>query len=927
MVQLSPKNQVSKRAHGHTTSVTQKPPAAVAGLTRGPSPTAAVPSPLFPSLRVKLTPTSLDRVPSGTPSALNEKAPLSSPLSQRRVAGRDLSKGGNSPITEAHPSATQTVKAHDWTSRPPNGDGLLSRGEAPPLRAMSGYGARAADPSNWSQVVLGVTSGLVFVFVVGFFYTIFTLVRPYGKSIATSVFLSIVLHPQNRPLVSLNVECCMDRMRRMQHSWAKYGSLFYIIGSWFSLVHFISFVMMQCVIFLGLDKMRISWPQRHGGFLQRTKAKDDVSHSESSKKNLMKRLLGSTLDMDYYSQSENNEQPQLLVATKEGRLFLRCLTVCVVTLFFYILLGIRHFVLMHVILLLIFAFLVLFMQQRAFIENMTHLWKMALFTILLVGLFNNFTMDILMIRDAVKRTKTSVVLNSNVMSAARGASGASSTGALCPHKLGSTNTTGEEIRPLTCTSIFPQSLPSANSPTIYPGSENGDTNLMNQSNATISESDQAQFESKEVAESLGVALNRFFSRHKDTISDYAHRFAQSVLLQELGVLFNQTNTTELEADLRLWVSLWSESLEAGSLVDHHKGNSIKGMTTRTTKSNHSVKPSSVGWSWWRQVPFQLFYTFFGSDNLTSTSTPPFDRGTLGVPPDRSEIQGGENHSINFPPFLVNTINWSRLLQLAAMRVLPFLEHSAKIFATLSANLLNLTDTIYSFILFVLLFRYFSQLEYSLLYYAIVKVLVVEQREYREYRAQLIEREITLSFITLLQSFWHLTWFHFAITFTMFKWWGLPTPFFCGVVAVLLILFPLSPKWLSPCSIALLVLASQTIIDNGIVGVLCDLRVLSFLAAVTLDYNDNWLLRVTQGPSRDPHTGSIRNESKQFPPFVVGTMVVLGFVAYGAIGILLGPLIAIIAKVFFDNWEIELPNPPPLQPSVPLECKSQLHQAS
>ena len=217
----------------------------------------------------------------------------------------------------------------------------------------------------------------------------------------------------------------MEHMRRVQSSWAKRGSLFYIIGCWFSLCHFISFMLMQCVIFLGLDKLHIPWQQQHLGHHRRSEGNNALFYANFVKGKDEKNLLSSTIKVDYSPQPKNETQSTLFVATFRGRAFLRCLTMCIVSTFFHMLLGIRYFVLLHIILLLIFAFFVLFVPQRAFILYMGRLWKLALFAILVVGLFSNMTMDVLMVRNAVKRTTTSVVLRSNMMDAVRGTNGGS----------------------------------------------------------------------------------------------------------------------------------------------------------------------------------------------------------------------------------------------------------------------------------------------------------------------------------------------------------------------------------------------------------------------------------------------------------------------------------------------------------------------
>ncbi|CCW66062.1 unnamed protein product [Phytomonas sp. Hart1] len=673
-------------------------------------------------------------------------------------------------------------------------------------------------------------------------------------------------------------------------------------------------MLMRCVIFLGLDKLRLPRPQWHS-IGHRSPASSGAKFGKPPPDD---DAFSSTLNIDFSAQSASEAASVLLVATTRGCLVLRGLAACVLAFFFHILFGIRYFVLVHVFLFGSFAFFVLFLPQRVFIEQMGRLWKLALLTMLLVGLFNNMTMDILTIRDTVKRTTTSVVLGSNFINPEHGGSSggaASTTTRRAPTSNPDLPTEGD-IRTRSGDEALAPFSPSADILSFSQGSTKGAVNSTWKDDPTIwTNPHDLSFEADAVSTSLDDILNRIYAKHRNGIRDFAYGFAQSFLLQKLGVIFNQTNTTELEADLRLWLSQWSETPEKDSGFDPARWNAVNATTSGARKSHSMFKGRPGGRSWWGQLPFQLLNTFLGRTNRSSAFPSAMDNHPLGGSTNASEVHGEDDPSTGPSPPSLETIPWSGILRLMTLQILPLIEHFVKILVTLGANFLNFTDTIYALILSVLLFRYFTQLEYSLLYYAILKVLVVVQPERCEARARRIEREITVSFTTLLESFWHLIWYHFAITFTMFKYWGLPTPFFCGLLAVLLVLFPLTPKWLNPCLIALVVLTAQALADGGMVGVLGDRRVLGFFAAVVVDYRDDWLLQVTKGPRRDPLSGKLHYESKHLPPFVVGTMVVLGFVAYGAVGILLGPLTAIIAKVFFDNWDLELMNSPSLRGSV------------
>ncbi|KAH9597054.1 hypothetical protein LSM04_001318 [Trypanosoma melophagium] len=174
-------------------------------------------------------------------------------------------------------------------------------------------------------------------------------------------------------------------------------------------------------------------------------------------------------------------------------------------------------------------------------------------------------------------------------------------------------------------------------------------------------------------------------------------------------------------------------------------------------------------------------------------------------------------------------------------------------------------------------------------------------EFGEQHARNIERDITVSLLTLLQSFWHLLWFHFFITFCLFQRWSFPTPFFSGLLSALNAVFPLLPAWVSPVSVALVYSMFSTFNDQGLLGVVVDLRVWYCAAAFLLSHMDEWLLCVSRGlrgSSVRDAAGVVREE---LPTFVIGTALLLGYVSYGVRGILFGPIIAIVAKVFFDNW--------------------------
>ncbi|SYZ66235.1 hypothetical_protein (plasmid) [Leishmania braziliensis MHOM/BR/75/M2904] len=235
-----------------------------------------------------------------------------------------------------------------------------------------------------------------------------------------------------------------------------------------------------------------------------------------------------------------------------------------------------------------------------------------------------------------------------------------------------------------------------------------------------------------------------------------------------------------------------------------------------------------------------------------------------------------------------------------------------------------------------------------------------QSELGDYHARSIEQDITVSLITLLQSFGHLTWFHFCTTFRAFTLWGFPTPFLLGLVSVVLALFPLVRKWLSPCSIAFvhrlvqlisLINTKETSFSGnnrpgeayppaavatvaplfspplgrswievlvwGEPHLLNYTRALSWGLAVLLECSDEWLLCVSRRLRGGFVMEAVGKGCKQLQPCAIGTALVLGFVAYGADGIVFGPLTVIVARVLLDNWDIVLANRDPSCLSLPL----------
>ncbi|RNF02226.1 Trypanosoma vivax [Trypanosoma rangeli] len=258
------------------------------------------------------------------------------------------------------------------------------------------------------------------------------------------------------------------------------------------------------------------------------------------------------------------------------------------------------------------------------------------------------------------------------------------------------------------------------------------------------------------------------------------------------------------------------------------------------------------------------------------------------------------------------VDWVSVLQNSLQRWRPVLVSLTQLLFELGSNVMGFFDSVYASILFVCVLRYFLQLEHTILYYVVAKMLRVIHSRDGERHARIIEREITVSFRTLLQSFWHLSWFHFCITFCLFSAWSFPTPFFCGVISTLTAVFPLTPKWVSPVALALGCVLFSAVSTHGFPGAVVDQRVWSCLLAFLASYLDEWLLCVSRGLRGDSLKDAAGVEREQMPTFVIGTAVVLGYVRYGVRGILFGPMTVILAKVLFDNWDMvtECEAPPP-----------------
>jgi uncharacterized membrane protein len=236
------------------------------------------------------------------------------------------------------------------------------------------------------------------------------------------------------------------------------------------------------------------------------------------------------------------------------------------------------------------------------------------------------------------------------------------------------------------------------------------------------------------------------------------------------------------------------------------------------------------------------------------------------------------------------------------------------------NIVTAFDGVYEMALFMFVFKYLTQLKHTVVYYLIDKMLSPLHHPIAKEHAAAIERDITISFETLFQSFWHITWFHFCSTFCCFRLWGSPLPFFSGLVAVAMALFPFVPKWFSPCMIKFFfLLGDRLMIISGDWStaplLVWDYELLTFAAIGYLVMKDEWLLSVERGlrgASRQDSRGVVR---EQLPTFLVGTCIILGLVVYGLRGVLLGPLTVIVARTIFDNWDSLSSGLLPIPPSA------------
>ncbi|KPA79087.1 putative mitochondrial putative multi-pass transmembrane protein [Leptomonas pyrrhocoris] len=863
----------------------------------------------------------------------------------------------------------------------------------------------------------------MFVLVVCLSYALYVLVTPYYYSITGGVLLSIVTHPQGRLRSVLYMGTAVDRMRHVQQQWAVRGRLAGVVGSWMSLRHFASFVVMQMTFLLGLNKIRVATNSvllGHGsgaacfsecgraqemasatGRAARKAPKEaeragesrasspkpgvlqDAAHWKDATATLHATNNGTTGPV---SASPNNERgssggstsssaegspesrsqtlrfpakaPQMpspsddsirlspaaaavpdhrrLVATARGRRVLRYLTIAILVILAHLLVGVFYFVLLHLVLGVVFALAVPLLSANSFVRSMGRLWRVAIVLFFIVGLTLNLTADVLSISHAVRRTTSAVVRSG----------GGGGGGGLAGMELDAfTDVKTQDI----------DSVPSSH----YPDSTDATTATTTSIFGIVKEEEEAMDEND-------VDIFALLRQHRGMLESLVVKQVQTLVVQELADMFSNGNVSEMLGTLmrvlppQLQAVVQQDAAESSSgggsapaLVKPGSTKSSLDSSSSSTKSPHSL---TFSWANLRALGSVDSLKSLLHASLSNASAANNSRGTNSSSRNRGTTRASSNGSAAGAGAAATGeetvhIDWITVFRLLAAALLPYVEYAVRLVARLASNLLELFDSVYALMLFVFFYRYLTQLEHTVLYYGIAKVLCVIQPDVGDLHARNIEHDITVSFITLLQSFWHLTWFHFCVTFCAFKLWGFPTPFLLGLVSVVLALFPLVPKWLSPCSIAFAYMVIQLIslttaeeregspllafpgghdwtaaLLLGKPYLLFYARTLSFGVAVLLECGDEWLLCVSRGLRGGFVTDAAGKGREQLQPFVVGTSLVLGFVAYGIRGIVFGPLTVIVARVLYDNWDIMLldrenggaPSSPPPMPSLLVE---------
>jgi hypothetical protein len=895
---------------------------------------------------------------------------------------------------------------HHCKSHPSHGSGSEG-GRAAHLRSARLTAARNAQyRQNWSQVVLGATSGIMCVLVGCLSYALYVLVIPYYYSITGAVLLSIVMHPQSRLRSVLYMGTAVDRMRRVQLQWSVRGRLAGVVGAWLSLHHFASFVLLQVTFFLGLNKIRVASDSfllgrdsdvngksststtqtstLKGGeveeasaaesrasslppFMQRTFANgkevgpaaptlrkgsssaDQGAHRTDNASTGRPGALHRRTDLApppgmlsplnasivlspitatpsaLLSTVATAPQHRRLVSTARGRRVLRCLTLTTLVILAHLLLGIAYFALLHVVLALFFAIIVPFLTPETFVTSMSRLWRTAVVVFFIVGLTINLTADVLSISHAVHRTTSAVVssLGDAVGGAMKGAYGLDSP---TPSAVGAAS----RVPSTASTAAAGRSGQKEDGRTG--GREEGNT-------------------------SFGPDAVVHPRQPRDTLESLVVHQLQSLVVQELANMFSNGKVPEMLDTLASLLPPQLQSIARQGVVDGGSGSWRGGLSQRTTaESNHESGTAAAvpGPSASLQTPRAWAFPWAAVRALGSVNFPKLPVYTTlsnaSLPNDTNGRGGTSRKTKGVVSSDVTTgvtvhTDWAKVGRHLVSALRPYVEGVMRLLVWFGFEMMGFFDSIYALMLCVFLFRYLTQLEHTVLYYGIAKLLRVIQPEVGDFHARNIEQDITVSFITLLQSFWHMTWFHFCVTFCAFRMWDFPTPFLLGLMSVVLASFPLLPKWLSPCSVAFVYMVVQLIslttadgnedcpflvfpdgggLTEGLIFgkpyLFAYARTLSFGLAMLLECTDEWLLCVSRGLRGGFVVDAAGRGREQLPQFVVGTSLVLGFVAYGVRGIVFGPLTVIVAQVLFDNWDIvlasrETRSPPPPPPSL------------
>lgn len=847
--------------------------------------------------------------------------------------------------------------------------------------------------NNLSHVIYGATSAILFVCVIFLCYATSTLIQPYRKSITSAVVLSIVLHPRSRLHSSLHHGTCLQRMERVMEGWAARpqqqtaapdqgtaatSSLVQVLAAplWsrtrhllayiMSLVPFGSFVLMQLVFFLGLNKME--WWETAP--VSSEDKESDLDSEEAvtkavqaqSRAHLMtrgaKRFRESIVDRREEARAAGGETPgtaaarasganysapvaqlhrKRYVSEAKGRRLLRVLTITLMAVMAHLTLGLRYFVVMHAVLFLLFIVARPLCSLQRFVFLFSMIWRGCILAFLVVGLAGSVASDVLSVRHAILAKTNEVVTGRSGELLLKSMSGiaevpqaGSASFARCgspPDMLACLYLVPTDPEKLCVTSTAP-SLSTEQTPVT------ATSEIKNQPNGEAVVDDPNDLKTFLITKLQQGVLQQLY-----VLLDKANMTQSAV--QFLDYMQGTTGTTtqaneEVGGDslplssssFLSWVSrvLKEENERDSNVFDNSTQGETASLLQQRRKGGEAIPDTN--------------YEYFLFDSKTkhkiNERTAPTAAATRPV-----KNASAENLNTAEQPDVASSTDWISASQTVLAKAMPIVELVINLLIRFSHNVLEFFDSLYACTLFFVLFRYLISLDHTVLYYLIAKLLRALEPRHGERHARRIERDITTSFITLLQSFWHLAWYHFCCSFISFTVLGLPTPFFFGVVSVLLALFPLMPKACCPPTVAFLYFFYQNMVvhHRHLAGVfaamvpprepllaslyplvhqysritylvaaapaLLDARAVALLVAGYLESRDDWLLCVTRGLGGG---GTFRTDTEdfeldQYQPLVVGVALVLGFVAYGTSGIIIGPLTLIAAKAVYDNWDI------------------------